>query len=262
MSNDGGNSKFSLDPLVEVMKTLRGDNGCPWDKEQNHESLKKYIIEEAYEVVDAIDQKDMHKLCEELGDLLLQIVFHAQLAQEKGHFNICDVVCGVTEKMVRRHPHVFGKDHAETAEQVLVKWDQIKAQEQDASQTILDVPKNFPSLYRAQKIQKKAARVGFDWPSIDGAWDKVSEEMSEFKEAIRKGKGQKEELGDVFFALVNIARFVDIDAEEALHETINKFMRRFSFMEQKAKDINSKLEEMSLEELDELWNKAKMQEKT
>jgi len=249
----------TLHELVDVMAVLRGEQGCPWDREQTHESIKKYLVEETYEVLDAIDEKNMHKLCEELGDLLLQITFHAQMAQEKGHFNICDVINGVVEKMMRRHPHVFGGESAETSQQVLVKWEEIKAGENEKPKPLLDVPNNFPALYRAQKIQEKAARVGFDWPDVSGAWAKVQEEILELKEAEATSKGPriKEELGDVLFAVVNVARFMGIDAEEALQETTKKFIKRFSYIEDTAKANQVHVKDMSLEEMDQLWCEAK-----
>lgn len=248
----------SFNDLVEVMRILRGDKGCPWDKEQTHESIKKYLVEETYEVLDAIDEKNMHKLCEELGDLLLQVTFHARMAEEKGFFDINDVIKGIIEKMIRRHPHVFGSETLNTSHQVLVKWEEIKDVEQDKPRPILDVPKNFPALYRAKKLQQKAARVGFDWPDITGAWDKVSEELRELKDAEAKGVGIKEELGDVLFAIVNVARFLDIDAEEALQDTNKKFIKRFSYIEEKAKNDNVELKELTLEDMDKYWNEAKI----
>ncbi|MEL7568109.1 MAG: nucleoside triphosphate pyrophosphohydrolase [Dehalobacterium sp.] len=248
---------FSFEALVEIMGILRGEEGCPWDKEQTHESLKKYLVEESYEVLDAIDEKNMHKLCEELGDLLLQITFHARIAEEKGYFNINDVIKGILEKMIRRHPHVFGSKSLDTADKVLVLWEEIKDVEHAEPRPVLDVPKNFPALYRAKKLQQKAARVGFDWPDILGAWDKVEEEIGELRDAEAKGIGIKEELGDVLFAVVNVARFLGIDAEEALQDANNKFIRRFSHIEEKAKAINAELKELSLEEMDKYWNEAK-----
>lgn len=249
--------RFPLDRLVSVMETLRSKEGCPWDREQTHDSLKKYLIEETYEVLEAVDEKDMNKLCEELGDLLLQITFHAQLAREKGDFDINDVIQGVTEKMIRRHPHVFAGDHLDTAEQVLVKWDEIKAREYDRPKGLLEVPKNFPGLYRAQKVQAKAAKIGFDWPDMTGAWEKIQEEMTELQEAIDLGTGQQEELGDLLFAVVNVARFLNIDAEEALRDTINKFIKRFSHMEEQAKSAHVDLKDLSLEQMDYLWEQVK-----
>lgn len=251
------NKKLTFEDLVEIMRILRGDRGCPWDKEQTHESIKKYLVEETYEVLDAIDEKNMHKLCEELGDLLLQITFHARIAEEEGRFNINDVIREIIEKMVRRHPHVFGSASAQTPEQVLTKWEEIKDVETDKPRPILDVPKNFPALYRAQKLQQKAARVGFDWPDITGAWDKLKEELKELKDAEAEGIGIKEELGDVLFAVVNLARFLGVDAEEALQDTNRKFIQRFSHIEEKAKLINVDIKELSLEEMDIFWNEAK-----
>ncbi|MDD2496832.1 MAG: nucleoside triphosphate pyrophosphohydrolase [Desulfitobacteriaceae bacterium] len=253
-----GKGKYPLDDLVEVMATLRGNGGCPWDREQNHDSIKKYLVEETYEVIETIDEKNMHKLCEELGDLLLQIVFHAQMASEKGVFNVNDVIKGVVEKMIRRHPHVFAEGHAENSEQVLEKWEEIKAEEHDRPKRLLDVPLGLPALHRAQKIQEKAARVGFDWPNIEGAWEKITEEMAELQESINIGKGEKEELGDLLFAVVNVARFLHVDAEEAMRETVDKFTKRFSYIEDYAKAADRDLKELSLNEMDQLWNEAKI----
>lgn len=255
--NQQNKQDFTFDELVRIMALLRGENGCPWDKEQTHESIKKYLVEETYEVLDAIDEKNMYKLCEELGDLLLQITFHARMAEEQGSFNVYDVIKGIIEKMIRRHPHVFGAESLDTSEKVLEKWEEIKDVEKDEPRPILDVPKNFPALYRAEKLQQKAARVGFDWPDINGAWDKVEEELKEFKEAEKNNDGIKEELGDVLFAVVNVARFHGIDAEEALQDTNRKFIRRFSHIEEQAKSMNTELKEMSLEEMDKYWNEAK-----
>ncbi len=251
---------ISFASLIEIMDILRGEKGCPWDKEQTHESIKKYLVEETYEVLDAIDEKNMHKLCEELGDLLLQIAFHAKIAEEKGCFNINDVIRGIVNKMVRRHPHVFGEESADTPDQVLVKWEEIKAGENIQPKPLLDVPNNFPALYRAQKVQGKATRVGFDWPDISGAWEKVAEEIEELKDAKIKGRGIKEEFGDVMFALVNVARFLEVDAEEALQETTKKFIRRFSYIEEKVKDSHLDFKDLSLQDMDKFWDEAKTKE--
>ncbi|MGI6678153.1 MAG: nucleoside triphosphate pyrophosphohydrolase [Dehalobacterium sp.] len=251
----------SFSDLVEIMMKLRGEEGCPWDREQTHESIKKYLVEETYEVLDAIDEKDMNKLCEELGDLLLQITFHARMAEEKGYFNINDVIEGIVKKMIRRHPHVFGQTDLKTSEQVLTKWEEIKDEEHDKPRPLLDVPKNFPALYRSEKLQQKAARVGFDWPNIQGAWDKVSEELGELREAEEIGIGIKEELGDLLFAVVNIARFLDVDAEEALQDANRKFIQRFTYIEEQAKAQNLSLQDLSLEKMDQFWNQAKKTDK-
>lgn len=254
------NKKFPLDPLVEAMITLRGKDGCPWDREQTHQSLRKYLVEETYEVIDAINSGEMHKLCEELGDLLLQIAFHAQIASETGQFDINDVVQGITQKLIRRHPHVFSDVSLRTAEEVTAQWEKIKSREVGQAQLLSDIPKSMPALIRAQKTQEKVAKIGFDWPNLDGAWEKLREEISELRTAITMDKGQKEELGDVLFATVNVARFLKIDAEEALRDTVDKFYQRFSYIEEQAKLKNSSLEEMSLVEMDELWEEAKRHE--
>jgi len=250
---------YPLDPIVEVMAVLRGENGCPWDREQNHQSLKKYLVEETYEVLDAIDEGDAAKFCDELGDLLLQIVFHAQMASEAGQFTVNDVVQAVTQKMIRRHPHVFADGEAENSAQVLRKWEEIKAGE--GEKPLLDAPRYLPGLQLAQKIQAKAARVGFDWPDVTGAWEKVDEEMAELKQAVQSGEGVQDELGDLLFAVVNVSRFLQVDAEEAMRGTVDKFIRRFASIEARARAEKRLLPEMSLQEMDDLWNQAKKSEK-
>lgn len=250
---------YPLDPIVEVMAELRGENGCPWDREQNHQSIKRYLVEETYEVLDAIDRQDMPKFCDELGDLLLQVVFHAQMATEAGHFNMNDVVKAVTEKMIRRHPHVFADGDAKNADQVLAKWDEIKSGEEE--KPLLDAPRHLPGLQLAQKIQEKAARVGFDWPDVSGAWNKIDEELAELREAVIKGQGEDEELGDLLFAVVNVSRFLKVDAEEAMRLTVDKFVRRFAYIEAQAKVEKRQIQELSLQEMDDLWNQAKKREK-
>jgi len=257
---------YCLDPLVEVMDKLRGPNGCPWDQEQNHNSLKKYLIEEAYEVLDAIDEKNMNKLCEELGDLLLQVVFHTQIAVEKNQFDINDVISGITEKLIRRHPHVFAGVQVESAGEVEVNWEDIKEQEKanaEAKVTLLgDIPKNLPALPRAEKIQKKATRVGFDWPDIDGPWLKVKEELHEFEEAVELNNHtrRQEEMGDILFALVNICRFYRIDPEKALQYTNDKFIKRFAYIEKHIAQKKLDWDELNLQYLDKLWEEAKKNE--
>jgi tetrapyrrole methylase family protein/MazG family protein len=250
--------------LIQIMETLRGDGGCPWDKEQTHETLKPYLIEEAYEVIEAIDSKDPARLADELGDVLLQIVFHAQIGYEFGTFSMDDVVRSIVEKMIRRHPHVFADLQVKNSAQVLSNWDRIKSEEggQKIRLSLLDgVPKHFPALMKAYKLQAKAAKVGFDWDTIDGAIEKVSEEIAEFMEA--KGQASKnkmaEEVGDLLFALVNVARFADIEPETALLQTCEKFKRRFAYIEKMAAQAGSKLTDMTLEEMDRWWNEAKHQ---
>ena len=255
--------KYEFKDLVDIMQLLRSDKGCPWDREQTHESLKKYIIEETYEVLEAIDLKDKDKLCEELGDLLLQIVFHGQIGTEEGTFNIDDVITGVCRKMVIRHPHVFGDIKAETSDQVLENWEAIKKREKginSQTEVLKDVPSNLPALMRSYKIQQKAAQVGFDWDNIEDVFKKVEEEISELKDVYTSKNMERinDEMGDVFFALVNLARFLKVQPELALTGTINKFIRRFEYIEQESTKAGKKLEEMTLSEMDKLWNDAKI----
>lgn len=256
---------YPLDPLVEVMATLRGEGGCPWDREQSHRSIKRYLLEEAYEAADAIETLNMHNLCEELGDLLLQVVFHAQMAWEAGVFDINDVVRGITEKMLRRHPHVFGEAKADTADQVLVNWEQIKADEKGSDgQSVINVPRALPALVKAEKVQRAAARVGFDWPDLSGPWAKVVEELEELQQAGAGGQPGEmtEELGDLLFAVVNVARFLQIDPEDALSRCIDKFIRRFQYIEAKARDAGHDLPGMTLAEMDLLWEESKKLDET
>jgi len=251
--------------LVGIMAQLRGENGCPWDREQNHHTLKQYIIEEAYEVLDAIDSGDMPHLKEELGDLLLQVVFHSQLASERGDFTVDDAITGICEKLIRRHPHVFAESNAKTADEVLNQWEKIKrAENPNKPKGVLHgVPRAMPALLRATRLQKKAKTVGFDWDTTDEAFAKVDEEYHEFREAIAEGNVNKmeEELGDLLFSLVNVARFIEINPEEALAKTINKFTKRFTFVEENITASGRKMETVSLEEMENLWNKAKEKEK-
>lgn len=248
--------------LLEIMDKLRSENGCPWDKEQTHESLKKYLIEESYEVLEAIDENDDDKITEELGDVLLQIVFHAQVGKEEGFFNINDVIKGICNKMILRHPHVFGTANADTSEEVLVNWDKIKKKEQGLNSytdELKHVPKNLPALMRAEKVQKKASKVGFDWDEVECALDKVLEEYYEVKD-VYKGKNRAkilEEIGDLIFASVNVARFLDIDPEFALNYTIEKFIKRFAYIEESGKSKGVDMANMTLDQMDELWEKAK-----
>ncbi|MGE5653752.1 MAG: nucleoside triphosphate pyrophosphohydrolase [Bacillota bacterium] len=255
---------YAVDPLTDVMARLRAPDGCPWDRKQTHESLRPYVIEEAYEVVEAIDLGDAHKVCEELGDLLLQIVFHSQIAQDAGSFDFNDVVQVITEKLIRRHPHVFGDWEAETPEQVTINWDKIKAREREEkgeqpSSLLQAIGKGLPGLMRALKLQAKAATVGFDWDSIDGAWQKVHEELQELIEATRQGEHAlvEAELGDLLFAVVNLARFLKVDPEVAVLGTCEKFQRRFAYIESRAQEQGLNLNKMTLSEMDAIWNEAK-----
>lgn len=253
-----------MERLLNIMARLRGPGGCPWDRKQTHATLKPYVIEEAYEVVEAIDIGEPGKLAEELGDLLLQVVFHAQVASESGQFNFDDVVEGICEKLIRRHPHIFADVEAKDAAQVLHNWERIKQQEREDESgkpsSLLDaVPKYLPALMQASKIQDKAARVGFDWQSADDAAAKVWEEADELREAMACGEPEHicDELGDLLFATVNVARLLKIDPEGALRHTNSKFAARFKFIESRAQENGTDLEDMTLEEMDEFWNEAK-----
>ena len=248
-------SKYPLDELVEVMDRLLGPGGCPWDREQTHASLTRYLIEETYEVIEAIDENDMEQLKEELGDLLLQIVFHSALAARQGAFDINQVTQTVTEKMINRHPHVFGTMPLATSDEVLDKWEGFKKKE-GKRQVLEGIPRHLPALMRAEKMQAKAARVGFDWPVIDGAVDKLMEEVQELARAENQEQ-VAEEMGDVLFAVVNIARFLGVDPEDALQRTNNKFAARFGYVEQVLKDSGKSWEEVTLEQMDAIWDEAK-----
>ncbi|MCH6567681.1 MAG: nucleoside triphosphate pyrophosphohydrolase [Nitrospinae bacterium] len=250
--------------LVEIMERLRGPEGCPWDREQTHDSLKPYIIEEAYEALEAMDEAP-DVLKDELGDLLFQIIFHAELSREAGTFDISDVLDNITDKMIRRHPHVFASAEAASPEEVLLHWEEIKLAERGARprESVLDgVPKALPALLRARRLQEKASRVGFDWGELDPALEKVEEEWGELKEKIAAGDGvgTQEELGDLLFSLVNAARFLDVNPEEALRQTVVKFISRFRHIEKRAAERGRPLKEMSLAEMDALWEEAKKEE--
>ncbi|MDN3019982.1 nucleoside triphosphate pyrophosphohydrolase [Paenibacillus sp. BSR1-1] len=250
--------------LREIIAELRGPDGCPWDKEQTHDSLKKYLIEETYEVIEAINSEDIDHLVEELGDVLLQVMLHAQIGEDDGYFTIDDVIEGLSAKMVRRHPHVFGNVIAENAEQVLQNWEDIKKKEKgDVQSSLLEgVSKSLPNLLQAYELQKKAAKVGFDWQEISPALEKVKEELEEFVNELdgtEEGlKRAKKEFGDLLFAFVNVARFLKIHPEEALSETNGKFKRRFQYVEEMVEKSGRTFEHHSLEELDQYWDEAKL----
>ncbi len=252
--------------LRNVIRTLRGPNGCPWDRKQTHQSLKRYLIEECYELIEAIDENDIDHMIEELGDVLLQVVLHAQIGDDEGFFTIDDVIRMLTDKMIRRHPHVFGNVEAQNAEEAVKSWEEAKKSEnRNESESLLDsVSKALPALSKAYQYQRKAAKVGFDWPDVLDAWEKVSEELQEFKKEIDNGDGgtekAKEEFGDILFALINVGRFYEIEPEEALVMTNEKFSRRFRFIEQKTRDAGKNLKSMSLAEMDQYWEEAKMKE--
>ncbi len=265
----------NFDELLSVMARLRAPGGCPWDREQTYESLAPYLLEEAFESFDAIQEAAAGKtdnLREELGDLLLQIVFHSQIGEERGDFTIEDVCAGVTRKMVLRHPHVFGDKKFDTADEVLQNWDELKkaerkitALDKPAKNSILeDVPLTFPALIEANKLTGKAAKVGFDWENVEQIFDKIDEEANELKIAISKNEtvNIEEEIGDLLFAVVNLARRLEVEPETALKKTNRKFRRRFKFIENELKKNGKSFENSNLEEMDALWEKAKTEEFT
>jgi len=252
------------------MQRLLGPDGCPWDREQTFESLRRYVLEEACEVIDAIDGKDRHQLREELGDLALQIVFQAELARSEGAFAIDDVIAAIVDKLVHRHPHVFGDVKAEDAQEVLTNWEKIKAEEKKGRPILAGVPRSLPALTRAQRIGEKVSRVGFDWDDAKGSRAKVSEEIGELERAIASGEkaAVEEEFGDVLFALVNLARHIDVDAESALRVTIDKFTRRFGHVERRVQEQHGgwgapregRAGNLPLATLDVYWEEAKAAE--
>ena len=255
--------QYTFSDFVDIIARLRGEGGCPWDREQTHESIKKNLIEEAYEATEAIDSGIGAKMADELGDLLLQIVFHAQIGKDAGEFTIDDVITAVSEKMIRRHPHVFGDISVENSDEVLVNWEKIKKQEngqKSTAESMQGVSRYLPALMRAAKVQGKAAKVGFDWSAPEEALEKVKEETGEVSDALKNNSNIKEEIGDLLFAAVNTARLAGIDAEEALTEATEKFVRRFTFVEEKAKNMGRALDTMNINEMDDLWNMSKFSE--
>jgi MazG family protein len=257
--------KRSFDELVQLMQRLRGPDGCPWDRKQTLPSLKPFVIEESYEVVDAIDRDDRAALVEELGDFLLQAVFIAELTREEGSFDIYDAVTAIHDKLVRRHPHVFGDVEANDAEQVLVNWEKLKNEERKAeNKSVLSgVPQSLPALLRASRLTEKAARVGFDWRRTEDVFDKVDEEIAELHEAIASGDETKvhDEVGDLLFTIANIARKLNVNAEEALQSTNRKFTHRFGSMESRVRESGRNVDDLTLEEMDALWDEAKAAER-
>ncbi len=246
--------------LMELASALRSKNGCPWDRAQTSDTLKPYLIEEAYEVFDAIENNDNDNLKEELGDLLYQIYAHAAIAEEEGRFNIDEIAEGIIKKMIFRHPHVFGNEKLNNKEEVIDKWEALKKKEKKEKESILDgVPVHLPALLRAYRIQQKASRIGFDWEKIDDVKAKLDEEINEFKNALDENKSEKifEELGDILFTLVNISRFININPEEALSKTTKKFVKRFRYIEKELRQAGKNFTDMTLKELDEIWERAK-----
>jgi len=239
-----------------------GDDGCPWDKVQTRESLKPYLVEETYEVLEALDSNDPEKIKDELGDLLYQILFHSKISSLKGEFDFRDVIDNLNEKMVRRHPHVFKEGKLNTPDQVVGQWEEIKKKENNKAnqKSVLDsIPINLPSLIKAQKLQKKAAKEGFDWDQINDVFDKLDEEIKEFKDAVLKKTAAdiQSEIGDIIFVITNIAKFYEVDAEEALRSTNNKFIKRFQYIEQKLEGKGKTLKDSPLEEMERYWQEAK-----
>jgi len=270
VSNSSTGAKF--EKLVEIMATLRGPNGCPWDKQQDFNSLKPMLVEEVYEVLEAIEEKNFDGLSEELGDLLLHIVFHAQLGKESGQFDINTVLDKISEKLVRRHPHVFGDETVSSPEEVIKNWEAIKAQEKAAKlknrtpeqRSLLEgIPSKLPAIHEAHQISSRAARVGFDWPDVEGIFEKLQEEVRELREVIAEGDdgGRRErledEIGDMLFVIVNIARYLKIDSESALKRANRKFKSRFQYMENELAKQGKTVEQVSLDEMEALWQKAK-----
>ncbi len=246
--------------LVNIMKRLRKE--CPWDRKQTPESLRQYILEEAYETVEAIDGQNWEELKKELGDLLLQIVFQAEIAEEAQRFTLADVIHHINQKLIQRHPHVFGNVTVENAEQVKENWEQIKYRQENRQSVLDGVPRHLCALLRAQRLQDKAAQVGFDWEKPGGVLEKIREEISELEQAIASRAREKieEEIGDLLFSLVNLSRFYQITAEDALRHAINKFVSRFQYIERKLAEQNKRLPDVSLNEMDALWDEAKNQE--
>ena len=249
-------AKTSFEEFVAITKRLRVE--CPWDREQTHTSIRHSLIEETYEVVEALDSNNIDELKKELGDLLLHVVFHANIAEETKEFTLDEVIQGITTKLIRRHPHIFGDTIVSGAGEVKQNWEKLKMQEGRAS-VIDGVPKEMPGLARAHRLQDKASKVGFDWKKKEDVWKKVDEEMAELHRAIESGKQEEveSEFGDLLFALVNYSRFISVDPENALRQTIKKFIERFQYIERRLKELGKDIHSSSLEEMDELWNEAK-----
>lgn len=259
-------SSYQIQDLVQIMKILRSENGCSWDKEQTHKSLKQSLLEEAYEAVDAAEQDDIEGLKEELGDLLMLIVFNSQIATENKSFNFDDICDGICKKLVLRHPHVFKNLKVSGTDEILENWDRIKREEKKQTSytdTLLAVPKALPALLKAEKVQRRAKKAGFDWDEVNGALDKVLEEANEVADEIKCGNNENAsmELGDLLFAIVNLSRFINTNPEQALNNATTKFINRFAKVEELANKRGIIMSETSLEELDLLWDEVKRQEK-
>ena len=252
--------QYGYEDLLEIIRLLRSEDGCPWDKAQTHQSIRRGLLEEAYEAAEAIDNDDPVLLKEELGDVLMQVVFHADIESDAGHFTIDDVCDGVVKKLLFRHPHVFGSECEDSPESVPVSWDKLKRQEK-GQKTVADsmdsVARSLPGLWRAEKLQSKAASAGFEWPAVQGALDKLEEEVGELRRAVEEGGDVPEELGDVLFAAVKVGRFCACDPEDAVNGTCEKFIRRFRAVENGAAAQGREVSQLSLEEMTALWNEAK-----
>jgi tetrapyrrole methylase family protein/MazG family protein len=260
MVNFDNKEHYGVYDLQKIVSILRGPGGCPWDAEQTHESIRRNFLEEAYEAAEAIDERDPDHLCEELGDVLMQVVFHADIENDAGRFDLDDVADRSVRKLIFRHPHVFGGRKVSGSDEVLENWDVIKRAEKKQethTDALTAVARSLPGLWRAEKLQKKAAKAGFDWPDISGAMDKLHEELDELSQAAQNGGDTEEELGDLLFSAVNVARFLRIDPETALSRSCDKFIDRFRLLEEAALGEERQLEEMTLEELDRLYEAAK-----
>ena len=253
-------SRYDYADALEIIRLLRSEDGCPWDKVQTHRSIRRGMLEEAYEAAEAIDLDDPVLMQEELGDVLMQVIFHADIEKDAGRFTMDDVCDGMVKKLLFRHPHVFGTAHEDSPESVLVSWDKLKRQEKGQAtftDTLNSVARSLPGLWRAEKIQNKAAKAGFDWPDVKGALDKLEEETGELRRAAESGEGVAEELGDVLFAAVKVARFAGVDPEDAIAATCEKFIRRFRAVEEGAARQGRSLDQLSLDEMTALWDGAK-----
>ncbi len=256
--------KYDIQDYRTIMKLLRGEGGCPWDRVQTHETIRRNMLEEAYEAVAAIDHQDMENLQEELGDMQMQVLFHAEMEEEKGGFtfdDVCDMAC---KKLIRRHPHVFGQVQASNAEEALSSWDDVKRLEKNQKSTagaMADIADALPALMKAEKIQSKAKKDGFDWPDWHGAREKISEELAEVDEAIAAGAGIAEEIGDLLAAVVNLARMLKVDPEEALNDSCGRFVSRYTRMEELAAEAGTTLSALDLDAQEALWQQAKREQK-
>ena len=254
---------YGVYDLKKLMELLRGPDGCPWDREQTHESIRRNLLEEAYEAAEAIDEDDTEHMLEEMGDVLMQVIFHADMAEEEGRFSLDNIADATCRKLIRRHPHVFGDVRASNGSESLVFWDEIKRgekQQETTSEAMRSVARSLPALWLAEKIQGKASKAGFDWPDHTGAMDALRSELRELEGAISAGEGINEELGDILFSAVNVARFFDIDPEEALRSASEKFISRFAKIESAARVSGKRLEDMDLDEMESLYQKVKLEE--